>query len=50
MFVVVASLLLGQSQGPLKEPDATVARPRKSTDSNAPAEEELPKIPSKLIS
>ena len=48
MFVVVASLLVGQTQGPLKDPGSTVARPRKSTDSNAPAEEELPKIPSKL--
>ena len=48
MFVVVASLLVGQTQGPLKEPGSTVARPRKSTDSNAPADEELPKIPSKL--
>ena len=49
MIVVVASLLIGQTQGPLKEPGATVARPRKSTDSSTPdADEELPKIPSKL--
>ncbi len=48
MMVVVASLLIGQTQGPLKEPGATVARPRKGTDSTTGKEEELPKIPSKL--
>src|SRR5664279_1906691 len=48
MILVVASLLIGQSQGPLKEPGATVARPRKSADSTTDKEEELPKIPSKL--
>ena len=47
MILVVASLLVAQSQGPLKDPGATVARPRKNTDGK-PAEEELPKIPSKL--
>jgi len=49
MFLVVASLLVGQTQGPLnKEPGATVSRPRKTTPEGQPAEEELPKIPSKL--
>src|ERR1035438_3607134 len=48
MILVVANLLVGQTQGPLKDPGATVARPRKSTDSNTPNDEELPKIPSKL--
>ena len=31
MILVVANLLVGQTQGPLKDPGATVARPRKST-------------------
>src|ERR1035438_9782581 len=48
MIVVVASLLIGQTQGPLKEPGATVARPRKAPDSTTGNEDELPKIPSKL--
>ena len=46
MLFVVASLVVGQTQGPLKDPGATVARPRKNPDS--PKDEELPKIPSKL--
>lgn len=45
MILVLASMLTGQSQGPLKDPGSTVARPRKSADGN---DEELPKIPSKL--
>ena len=46
MFLVVASLLVGQTQGPLnKEPGATVSRPRKTTPEGQPAEEELPKLP-----
>ena len=48
MILVVASLLVGQTQGPLKDPGATVARPRKNPDSNTGNDEELPKIPSKL--
>jgi VWFA-related protein len=48
MILVVANLPIGQTQGPLKEPGATVARPRKSPDSPASNDEELPKIPSKL--
>jgi Ca-activated chloride channel family protein len=46
-LLVLASLSIGQQQGPLKEPGSTVARPRKSGDAKAP-DEELPKIPSKL--
>jgi VWFA-related protein len=46
-MMVVAGLLIAQTQGPLKDPGNTVARPRKSAD--APKDEEnLPKIPSKL--
>src|ERR1035437_7249652 len=48
MILVVASMLTGQTQGPLKDPGSTVARPRKSTDSNTGNDEELPKILSKL--
>jgi Ca-activated chloride channel family protein len=48
MILVVANMLVGQTQGPLKEPGSTVARPRKSPDSKTGNEEELPKIPSKL--
>ena len=49
MILVVANMLVGQTQGPLKDPGATVARPRKSTDSTTTGnDEELPKIPSKL--
>jgi VWFA-related protein len=47
MLLVVANLVVGQTQGPLKDPGATVARPRKNPDSKTD-EEELPKIPSKL--
>src|ERR1039458_1590245 len=48
MILVVANMLVGQTQGPLKDPGATVARPRKSTDSTTDKNEALPKIPSKL--
>ncbi len=47
-MVVVAGLLIGQTQGPLKDPTNTVARPRKAPGSTGDTEEELPKIPSKL--
>ena len=47
MFLVVANLVVGQTQGPLKDPGATVAKPRKNPDSKTD-EQELPKIPSKL--
>ena len=39
MILVVASMLTGQTQGPLKDPGATVARPRKSPDSTTGNEE-----------
>ena len=45
-LVVLTGLLIGQQQGPLKEPGSTVARPRK-TDADTKTESELPKIPSK---
>ena len=48
MILMVANMLVGQTQGPLKDPGETVARPRKSPDSGAGKDEELPKIPSKL--
>jgi VWFA-related protein len=48
MILMVATLLSAQTQGPLKEPGATVARPRKAPDANTGNDEELPKIPSKL--
>jgi VWFA-related protein len=48
VLLAVANLVVGQTQGPLKDPGATVARPRKTTPEGQPAEEELPKIPSKL--
>ncbi len=48
MLLVVANLVVGQTQGPLKDPGATVAKPRKSTDSNTNPDTDLPKIPSKL--
>ena len=47
MLLVVANLVVGQTQGPLKDPGATVAEPRKNPDSKTD-DEELPKIPSKL--
>jgi VWFA-related protein len=48
MILVVANMLVGQTQGPLKDPGATVARPRKSPDDTTGNDAELPKIPSKL--
>jgi VWFA-related protein len=47
-MLVVAGLVVGQTQGPLKDPGNTVSRPRKAPDANGKVEEELPKIPSKL--
>ena len=47
-MLVVAGMVIGQTQGPLKDPGNTVARPRKGPDNNGKVEEELPKIPSKL--
>ena len=46
MILVVAGLLVGQTQGPLKDPGgATVAKPRKP-DEKKDADTDLPKIPS----
>jgi Ca-activated chloride channel family protein len=46
-LVALASLLIGQEQGPLKDPGgATVAKPRKP-DEKKDADSDLPKIPSK---
>ena len=51
-MLALAGLIVGQTQGPLKDPGNTVARPRKapsdSSTTGNPSEEELPKIPSKL--
>jgi len=47
-MLVVAGLVIGQTQGPLKDPGNPVSRPRKAPDPNGKTEEELPKIPSKL--
>lgn len=45
-MLFMAGWMVGQTQGPLKTPDNTVARPRKGADAGAPTEESLPKIPS----
>ena len=40
-MLVVAGLVIGQTQGPLKDPGNTVSRPRKAPDAtgnNAPEE------------
>src|SRR5205814_4057705 len=47
-MLVVAGLVIGQTQGPLKDPGNTVSRPRKAPDKDGKVEEDLPKIPSKL--
>jgi Ca-activated chloride channel family protein len=45
-FALLACAGLVLAQGPLKNPNETVAKPKKSTDPDAPKEESLPKIPS----
>ena len=50
-LLALAGYVIAQEQGPAREPGATVARPRRPADANgnpnaAPAETELPKIPS----
>jgi len=45
---VVAGLVTGQQEGPLKQPGATVAKKKPSPDDPAAKEDSLPKIPSKL--
>jgi len=44
-FLTLAGLMVGQQQGPLKDPSVTVAKPRK-TDDKKDADSDLPKIPS----
>lgn len=44
-LIGAAGLLIGQEQGPLKDPGRTVAKPRKP-DSGTTTEDNLPKIPS----
>jgi Ca-activated chloride channel family protein len=49
VLVTVAGFLIGQEQGPNRDPGATVARPRKKGSGTTPSEDtDLPKIPSKL--
>jgi len=43
-----AVLLIGQEEGPNREPGATVARPKKPDTGNTGDDSDLPKIPSKL--
>ncbi|HWC97717.1 MAG TPA: hypothetical protein VG456_13225, partial [Candidatus Sulfopaludibacter sp.] len=45
-FALLACAGLVFAQGPLKNPNETVAKPKKSTDPATPPEETLPKIPS----
>src|SRR5437879_4922116 len=44
-FLTLAGLMVGQQQGPLKDPSVTVAKPRKADDKKDP-DTDLPKIPS----
>ncbi len=46
--LVSAGLITGQEQGPNRDPNATVARPRKKDASTPGAEPDQPKIPSRL--
>jgi VWFA-related protein len=49
-LIALAGVLIGQEQGPNRDPGATVARPRKKDagNTNTGEETDLPKIPSKL--
>jgi len=47
-LLVVAGFLVGQEQGPSRDPNATVARPRKKDAPPPGAEPEQPKIPSRM--
>jgi len=47
-LLTLAGLVVGQEQGPNREPGATVARPRKPDTDNTSPDSDLPKIPSKL--
>ena len=50
ILIALAGILIGQEQGPNRDPGATVARPRKPAagNTNPTDEPDLPKIPSKL--
>jgi Ca-activated chloride channel family protein len=50
ILIALAGIVIGQEQGPNRDPGATVARPRKpaSGNTNPTDESDLPKIPSKL--
>jgi VWFA-related protein len=48
MIFVVAGLVTGQQEGPLKVPGSTVAKKKPSDSDASKSEEDLPKIPSKL--
>jgi Ca-activated chloride channel family protein len=47
-LLTLAGLVVGQEQGPNREPGATVARPRKQDSGKTAPDSDLPKIPSKL--
>ena len=51
-LVALAGMMIGQEQGPNRDPGATVARPRKpgsgNTSTDTSTEPDLPKIPSKM--
>jgi Ca-activated chloride channel homolog len=47
-LLTLTGLLVGQDQGPNREPGPTVARPRKSDTGNTNPDSDLPPIPSKL--
>jgi Ca-activated chloride channel homolog len=50
VLVTLAGIVIGQEQGPNRDPGTTVARPRKPAagNTNPTDEQDLPKIPSKL--
>jgi VWFA-related protein len=48
MFFVVAGLVTGQQEGPLKQPGSTVAKKKPAPGEPGNTEVDLPKIPSKL--
>jgi Ca-activated chloride channel family protein len=47
-ILLPACLMIGQEQGPLKNPGSTVARPKKPADDTKNPDTDLPKIPSQL--
>jgi VWFA-related protein len=47
-LVALAGVLIGQEQGPNRDPGATVARPRKKDAGDKTEDSDLPKIPSRL--